>query len=160
MGKTHIVYRFIKGGTENYKNIAPTVGVEFSSKMVTLTGDKCIKVQIWDTGTPLFMQPGKNNTEQSPQRKPLIIQSLSKGPRGIGRLRYHQGSHLQKRQTMDRRNQGTCHRKRSNSYRWQQVRSQIIASRNGGGGEATCQVNGLLLRRDQRHYWRQYRLNL
>lgn len=50
VGKTHIVYRFIKNGSEHYKNMAPTVGVEFSSKMVTLSGDKRIKVQIWDTG--------------------------------------------------------------------------------------------------------------
>ena len=27
VGKTHIVYRFIKSGTENFKNMAPTVGV-------------------------------------------------------------------------------------------------------------------------------------
>jgi GTPase SAR1 family protein len=57
------VYRFIKGGTENYKNIAPTVGVEFSSKMVTLTGDKRIKVQIWDTGNNEFIQLDRNSIE-------------------------------------------------------------------------------------------------
>ena len=27
VGKTHIVYRFIKNGNENFKNMAPTVGV-------------------------------------------------------------------------------------------------------------------------------------
>jgi GTPase SAR1 family protein len=27
VGKTHIVYRFIKNGSEHYKNMAPTVGV-------------------------------------------------------------------------------------------------------------------------------------
>lgn len=59
MGKTHIVYRFIKSGTENNKNIAPTVGVEFSSKMVTLSGDRRIKVQIWDTGTPPLTPAGQ-----------------------------------------------------------------------------------------------------
>lgn len=69
VGKTHIVYRFIKSGTEHYKNMAPTVGVEFSSKMVTLADDKRIKVQIWDTGTPFVIQLGRSSTGPSLRRR-------------------------------------------------------------------------------------------
>jgi GTPase SAR1 family protein len=51
VGKTNLVYKFIKNvNDKNDKNIAPTVGVEFSSKLVRLNG-KNIKAQIWDTGT-------------------------------------------------------------------------------------------------------------
>lgn len=32
-------------------NIAPTIGVEFSTRIVDLQNRKRIKTQIWDTGT-------------------------------------------------------------------------------------------------------------
>ena len=63
VGKTHIVYKFIKSGSENNKNIAPTVGVEFSSKMVTLSGDRRIKVQIWDTGISILRLSGSGTIQ-------------------------------------------------------------------------------------------------
>lgn len=37
------------------KNIAPTIGVEFASKLKKLSDGKIIKCQIWDTGTLVFI---------------------------------------------------------------------------------------------------------
>lgn len=59
MGKTNLVYRFVKTNNDNTKNIAPTVGVEFSSKMVRLADGKRIKAQIWDTGTCFIYLAGQ-----------------------------------------------------------------------------------------------------
>jgi GTPase SAR1 family protein len=51
VGKTHLVYKIVKSNNDmNNKNVGPTVGVEFSSKMVRLSDGKKIKAQIWDTG--------------------------------------------------------------------------------------------------------------
>jgi len=52
VGKTNIVSRIVKSN-ENIaqKNIAPTIGVEFASKLKKLSDGKIIKCQIWDTGT-------------------------------------------------------------------------------------------------------------
>ena len=69
MGKTNLVYKFMKGVTETSKNIAPTVGVEFSSKMVRLSDGKKIKAQIWDTGIHECMQLDRNNIDRSLLRK-------------------------------------------------------------------------------------------
>jgi GTPase SAR1 family protein len=63
VGKTNLVYKFIKNGNENTKNIAPTVGVEFSSKMVRLNDGKRIKAQIWDTGSSTITQLDRNNID-------------------------------------------------------------------------------------------------
>lgn len=71
MGKTNLVYRFVKSGTDQTKNIAPTVGVEFSSKMVRLQDGRRIKAQIWDTGTSPRTQPDRNSTAPSPPRTPM-----------------------------------------------------------------------------------------
>lgn len=52
VGKTHLVYKIVKANSEiNNKNMGPTVGVEFHSKMMKLSDGKKIKAQIWDTGT-------------------------------------------------------------------------------------------------------------
>ena len=59
VGKTNLVYRFVKTNNDNTKNIAPTVGVEFSSKMVRLADGKRIKAQIWDTGTCFIYLAGQ-----------------------------------------------------------------------------------------------------
>lgn len=145
VGKTHIVYRFIKNGTEHSKNMAPTVGVEFSSKMVTLTGDRRIKVQIWDTGTPFPMQPDSSNTEPSPQRTSLNIQPLQKSPRRPRGIRHHERGNLQKRQKMDRRNQRTRGRERSYRDSGQQVRFEVAPSCQHKLGQIFGQGARLLL---------------
>ncbi|CAD8090388.1 unnamed protein product [Paramecium sonneborni] len=45
-GKTSILYHYLNG--KQPKNVAQTVGVEFSSKMISIKG-KSIKLQLWDT---------------------------------------------------------------------------------------------------------------
>lgn len=104
VGKTNLVYRFVKTGSENSKNIAPTVGVEFSSKMVRLQDGRRIKAQIWDTGTPPPIQPAKSNTVPSQQRTPTRIKPLPQGPGRFGGLRHNKILEFRKRQKMDRRN--------------------------------------------------------
>lgn len=49
VGKTNLVHRFVKGNGQDTKNIAPTIGVEFATKIVTLSDQRRIKTQIWDT---------------------------------------------------------------------------------------------------------------
>lgn len=49
VGKTNLVHRFVKGTQEDTKNISPTIGVEFATRIVTLSDQKRIKTQIWDT---------------------------------------------------------------------------------------------------------------
>jgi GTPase SAR1 family protein len=51
VGKTNLVQRFSRTGPSEGKNIAPTIGVEFSTRIVELENHKRIKTQIWDTGT-------------------------------------------------------------------------------------------------------------
>ena len=48
VGKTNILNRYIKGNIP--KNIVPTIGVEFATKIVPLKNGDKIKAQIWDTG--------------------------------------------------------------------------------------------------------------
>lgn len=56
VGKTNIVSRIVKSNDGvGQKNIAPTIGVEFASKLKKLSDGKIIKCQIWDTGTFLFL---------------------------------------------------------------------------------------------------------
>lgn len=86
MGKTNLVYRFVKSGSDQTKNIAPTVGVEFSSKMVRLQDGRRIKAQIWDTGMNFMRQLGRNSTVRSLLRTSFRMQSLPQGPGGIGGL--------------------------------------------------------------------------
>ena len=44
VGKTHLVYKIVKANSEiNNKNMGPTVGVEFHSKMMKLSDGKKIK---------------------------------------------------------------------------------------------------------------------
>ena len=51
VGKTNIVSRIVKSNEGiGQKNIAPTIGVEFASKLKKLSDGKIIKCQIWDTG--------------------------------------------------------------------------------------------------------------
>lgn len=69
VGKTNLVSRFVKTNNENMKNIAPTVGVEFSSKMVKLADGKRIKAQIWDTGTHIVRQLDRSSIDRSQQRR-------------------------------------------------------------------------------------------
>jgi len=47
VGKTHILNRYIKGNLP--KNPAPTIGVEFATRTITLKDGSRIKAQIWDT---------------------------------------------------------------------------------------------------------------
>ena len=50
MGKTNLVHRFVKPASDDCKNIPPTIGVEFGTRIVTLSDSRRIKTQIWDTG--------------------------------------------------------------------------------------------------------------
>lgn len=47
VGKTHIVQRYIKNALP--KNPAPTIGVEFATRVVALQSGGTVKAQIWDT---------------------------------------------------------------------------------------------------------------
>ena len=47
VGKTNFVYTFDKG--RKPLNINPTIGVEFTSKIVRLSDGRKTKAQIWDT---------------------------------------------------------------------------------------------------------------
>eukprot|EP01017_Pseudomicrothorax_dubius_P019802 TRINITY_DN2182_c0_g1_i9.p1 TRINITY_DN2182_c0_g1~~TRINITY_DN2182_c0_g1_i9.p1 ORF type:complete len:190 (-),score=34.23 TRINITY_DN2182_c0_g1_i9:295-864(-) len=47
VGKTHLLKRYTQG--EHRKDIIPTIGVEFATKMVTLKNGGRVKAQIWDT---------------------------------------------------------------------------------------------------------------
>jgi GTPase SAR1 family protein len=49
VGKTCIWQFFIKGITP--KKTAPTIGVEFETKLISLPDGSRVKAQIWDTGT-------------------------------------------------------------------------------------------------------------
>ena len=49
VGKTNLVHRFVKGSHQEIKNISPTIGVEFATRIVTLSDQRRIKTQIWDT---------------------------------------------------------------------------------------------------------------
>lgn len=56
MGKTNIVSRIVKSNDGmGQKNIAPTIGVEFASKLKRLSDGKIIKCQIWDTGKDIVL---------------------------------------------------------------------------------------------------------
>ena len=56
VGKTNIVSRVVKSNENmGQKNIAPTIGVEFASKLKKLSDGKIIKCQIWDTGTDILL---------------------------------------------------------------------------------------------------------
>jgi hypothetical protein len=101
VGKTNLVYRFVKTGSENNKNIAPTVGVEFSSKMVRLQDGKRIKAQIWDTGKPFPTKPDKNSIDPSLLRSSSITKALPKGSWSAGGVRHHQVRELLEREEMD-----------------------------------------------------------
>jgi hypothetical protein len=90
VGKTNLVYRFVKSGTDQTKNIAPTVGVEFSSKMVRLQDGRRIKAQIWDTGTPSPIQPAKNSIVLSPPRTSHLKKTLQEGTGRLGGVRHHE----------------------------------------------------------------------
>jgi GTPase SAR1 family protein len=90
VGKTNLVYRFVKSGTDQTKNIAPTVGVEFSSKMVRLQDGRRIKAQIWDTGNTYSTQPDRNSIAPSPPRTSLTKKTLQKGLGCVGGVRHHQ----------------------------------------------------------------------
>ena len=50
VGKTHLVHRFVKNNNEDTKNIPPTIGVEFGTRIVQTSDSRKIKTQIWDTG--------------------------------------------------------------------------------------------------------------
>lgn len=54
VGKTNIVSKVVKNHDSNQKNIAPTIGVQFASKLKKLSDGKIIKCQIWDTGKIYF----------------------------------------------------------------------------------------------------------
>ena len=45
-GKSRILQRFVRGETTEQQ---PTVGVEFTSKLVQLKDDSIVNLQIWDT---------------------------------------------------------------------------------------------------------------
>ena len=47
VGKTHLLNRYIKGTLP--KSNAPTIGVEFATRTVTLANGGKVKAQIWDT---------------------------------------------------------------------------------------------------------------
>lgn len=49
VGKTCIWQNYLKGTIP--KKTAPTIGVEFETKFITLSDGSRIKAQIWDTGT-------------------------------------------------------------------------------------------------------------
>lgn len=51
VGKTNLVQRFSKTSPVDQKSntIAPTIGVEFSTRIVELENHRKIKAQIWDT---------------------------------------------------------------------------------------------------------------
>jgi len=60
VGKTNLVQKFSKNDGKNLpNNIAPTIGVEFSTRIVELENKKRIKTQIWDTGTHLSYEAGQ-----------------------------------------------------------------------------------------------------
>ena len=90
VGKTNLVYRFVKSGTDQTKNIAPTVGVEFSSKMVRLQDGRRIKAQIWDTGTPPPIQPARSSIVLSPPRTSHLKKTLQEGTGRLGGVRHHE----------------------------------------------------------------------
>ena len=48
VGKTHLIYRYIKGDFEN-KDYSSTLGVEFSAKNVKV-GETIFHLELWDTG--------------------------------------------------------------------------------------------------------------
>jgi len=48
VGKTHMIQSFGKDNP-NIKIIGPTLGVEYSTKLIILSDNKRIKIQIWDT---------------------------------------------------------------------------------------------------------------
>ncbi|KAL4506795.1 hypothetical protein ABPG72_001216 [Tetrahymena utriculariae] len=56
VGKTHLLKRYSKN--ELPKNSAPTIGVEFGTKEVTLKDGTKVKAQIWDT--EIYNQKKKN----------------------------------------------------------------------------------------------------
>lgn len=68
MGKTNLVHRFVKA-SQDTKNISPTIGVEFGTRMITLSDHKKIKTQIWDTGKMVTIKLGRNNIDRLPLRK-------------------------------------------------------------------------------------------
>ncbi len=48
VGKTCLLNQYLKGALP--KSTAPTIGVEFATKNVTLRSGGTVKAQIWDTG--------------------------------------------------------------------------------------------------------------
>jgi Rab family protein len=48
VGKTHLLSRYNKGILPKEPN--PTIGVEFTTKIVTLKNGPTVNAQIWDTG--------------------------------------------------------------------------------------------------------------
>lgn len=67
VGKTNLVHRFVKT-YQDIKNISPTIGVEFGTRIVTLSDQKRIKTQIWDTGIYVISQLDSSSTVQSQPR--------------------------------------------------------------------------------------------
>jgi GTPase SAR1 family protein len=48
VGKTNMITNFVKGTTGNQPR-GPTLGIEYSSKTVSIDANHVVKVQIWDT---------------------------------------------------------------------------------------------------------------
>lgn len=48
VGKTNIINNFVRGTAGNQPK-GPTVGIEYSSKTISIDSSRTIKMQIWDT---------------------------------------------------------------------------------------------------------------
>ena len=59
VGKTFMIHRFI-GEELSSDNPLPTISVEYYDKTITLSNNKKIKIELWDTGK-LFFFIKKNN---------------------------------------------------------------------------------------------------
>ena len=71
-------YRYLKGMLP--KNPAPTIGVEFATKNVSLKNGQIIKAQIWDTGnylTILMIYSGAREIQSHMQCVSLFIHITS-----------------------------------------------------------------------------------
>lgn len=64
VGKTNLLATFLAADAVNEQGIArtfsavrkPTIGVEFATAIVRHPNGKRIKAQIWDTGTPSYLE--------------------------------------------------------------------------------------------------------